>query len=92
MTKTQVMVYFCLYGDEFPVDYVTETLEIEPTKTYNKGDIIVKPYNSKVTSTKTHYRLETAWNLSTGYQESFDVAEQMDHIIIPLKSKVALIN
>ena len=92
MDKTQVRVYFCLYGDEFPVDYVTETLEIEPTKTYKKGDTIVRPYNPKVISTKTHYRLETAWELSTGYQESFDVGEQMDQIVRPLKNKVALIN
>lgn len=92
MDKTQVMVYFSLYGDEFPIDYVTETLKIEPTKTYKKGDIIVKPFNPKVTSTKTRYRLETAWELSTGYQESFDVKEQMDQILGQLKNKAALIN
>lgn len=92
MDKTQVMVYFSLYGDEFPIDYVTETLEIEPTKTYKKGDTIVRPFNQKVTSTKTHYRLETAWELSTGYQETFDVKAQMDQIIGQLKNKAALIN
>lgn len=86
------MVYFSLYGDEFPIDYVTETLEIEPTKTYKKGDTIVRPFKRKVTSTNTHYRLETAWELSTGYQESFDVKEQMDQILGPLKNKTALIN
>jgi hypothetical protein len=92
LDKTQVMVYFSLYGDEFPIDYVTETLEIEPTKTYKKGDTIVRTFNQKVTSTKTHYRLETAWELSTGYQESFDVKEQLDHILGLLKNKAALIN
>jgi hypothetical protein len=91
LDKTQVMVYFSLYGDEFPIDYVTETLEIEPTKTYKKGDTIERPFR-KVTSTKTHYRLETAWELSTGYQESFDVKEQLDHILGLLKNKAALIN
>lgn len=92
LDKTQVMVYFSFYGDEFPIDYVTETLEIQPTKTYKKGDTIVRPFNQKVTSTKTHYRLETAWELSTGYQESFDVKEQMDQILGPLKSKATIIN
>lgn len=92
LDKTQVMVYFSLYGDEFPIDYVTETLEIEPTETHKKGDTIVRPFNRKVTSTKTHYRLETAWELSTGYQESFDVKEQMDQIFGQLKSKSAKIN
>ncbi|MEK4031343.1 DUF4279 domain-containing protein [Pseudobacillus sp. FSL P4-0506] len=52
MDKTQVMVYFTLYGDEFSIDYVTETLEIEPTKTYKKGDVIVRPLNQNITSTK----------------------------------------
>lgn len=92
LDKTQVMVYFSLHGDEFPIDYVTETLEIEPTKIYKKGDIIVRPSNQKVASTKTHYRLETAWELSTGYQESFDVRDQMDQILGQLKNKAALIN
>ena len=61
LDKTQVMVYFCLYGDEFPIDYVTETLEIEPTKTYKKGEVIVRPHNPNVISMKTLYRKETAW-------------------------------
>lgn len=92
LDKTQVMVYFSLYGDEFPIDYVTETLEIQPTKTYKKGDTIVRPFNPKVTSTKTRYRLETAWELSTGYQKSFDVKEQMHQILGPLKNKAVIIN
>ncbi|MFD0048932.1 DUF4279 domain-containing protein [Actinomycetes bacterium NPDC127524] len=92
MDKTQVMVYFSLHGDEFPIEYVTETLEIEPTKTYKKGEVIVRPHNPKVISTKTLYRKETAWELSTGYKESYDVKEQMDQILGLLKNKVAIIN
>ncbi len=92
LDKTQVMVYFCLYGDEFPIDYVTETLETEPTKTYKKGEVIVRPHNPNVISTKTLYRKETAWELSTVYQESYDVKEQMDQILGPLKNKAAILN
>lgn len=92
LDKTQVMVYFSLYGDEFPISYVTETLEIEPTKTYKKGEVIIRPHNPNVISTKTLYRKETAWELSTGYQESYDVKEQMDQILGPLKNKAAIIN
>jgi hypothetical protein len=31
------------------------------------------------------YRIETAWELSSGYQESYDVKEQMDQVVEPLK-------
>jgi len=86
------MVYFSLYGDEFPIDYVTKTLEIKPTKTYKKGDAIIRPFHGKITSTNTHYRLKTAWKLSTGYQESYDVMAQIDLLLGQLKNKTALIN
>ena len=92
LDKTQVMVYFSLYGDEFPIDFVSETLKIEPTKAYKKGEVIVRPHNPNVISTKTIYRKETAWELSTGYQESYDVKEQMAEIVEPLKNKVTIIN
>ncbi|WP_391123125.1 DUF4279 domain-containing protein [Psychrobacillus sp. L3] len=86
------MVEFSLFGDEFPIDHVTKKLGIEPTETYKKGDVIVRPFNPKVISTKTRYRIETAWSLSTGYQESYDVKEQIDQILEQLKSKLATIN
>lgn len=92
LDKTQVMVYFSLYGNEFPINNVTETLGVEPTKTYNKGDVIIRPHNPNVISTKTHYRKETAWELSTDYQNSFDVKEQIDQILGPLKNKETFIN
>src|SRR5690606_24880176 len=53
---------------------------------------IERPFNEKVTATGIHYRKETAWELSTGYQESFDVKEQMDQVLGQLKNKTALIN
>ena len=92
LDKTQVMVYFSLYGDEFPIDFVSETLKIAPTKAYKKGEVIVRPHNPNVISTKTLYRKETAWELSTSYQESYDVKEQMDEIVGPLKNKATIIN
>ncbi|MDW0118506.1 DUF4279 domain-containing protein [Sporosarcina thermotolerans] len=92
MDKTQVMVYFSIYGEDFPIDLVTETLGIEPTKTYKKGDAIKRPFNQNVTSTGIHYRKETAWELSTGYQESIDVKNQMDPVLGQLIGKRELIN
>ncbi|MEH7483299.1 DUF4279 domain-containing protein [Neobacillus drentensis] len=92
MDKTQVMVYFSLYGDDFPIEYVTESMGIELTNSYKKGDVIVRPHNPNVISTKSQFRNETAWELSTGYQESFDVKEQMDQILERLKNKATRIN
>lgn len=92
MDNTQVMVYFSLYGGKFPIEQVTRTLGIKPTNTYQKGDPIVRDLNENVISTGNHYRLETAWELSTGYQESFDVDEQIEQIIGPLKNKASAIN
>ncbi|KAB2328728.1 DUF4279 domain-containing protein, partial [Bacillus mesophilum] len=37
MNKTQVKVYFSLFGDDFPINDVTEKLEVIPTETYKKG-------------------------------------------------------
>ncbi|CEG27160.1 DUF4279 domain-containing protein [Bacillus sp. B-jedd] len=92
MEKTQVMVNFSPYGDSFPLEHVTESLGINPTQTYKMGDLIVRPYNPNVITTKPIYRKETVWDLSTGYQESWDVKNQMDQILEPLKDKAPIIN
>ncbi|MDQ0247845.1 hypothetical protein J2S09_005521 [Bacillus fengqiuensis] len=83
--KTQVMVYFSLYGDEFPTDEVTERLEITPSETYKKGDLI--PNRSTAL-----YRKETSWDLGTGYQVSLDVNDQLQKIIGKLQNKASIIN
>ncbi|MCL6574172.1 MAG: DUF4279 domain-containing protein [Bacillus sp. (in: Bacteria)] len=90
LNKTQVKVYFSLYGDEFPIYFVTESLGIEPTNSYTKGEVIVRPHNQNVISTKTKFRKETAWELGMDYQESYDVKEQMDQILKPIKNKTAI--
>lgn len=90
--KTTVIVYFSIYGDEFPVNDVTQLLSIKPTESYNKGDIIARKINDNLISSTVHYRKETAWVLSSGYQESYDVKEQLDQVLEPLKSKTEIIN
>lgn len=59
MDKTTVMAYFSIFGDRFPVNEVTQLLGIEPTKSYNVGDVIVRPKNDNVISSTIHYRKET---------------------------------
>ncbi|MBM7608779.1 hypothetical protein JOD29_002026 [Lysinibacillus composti] len=85
MNKTQVNVYFSLYGDEFPIKEVTEKLKVIPTKTYKKGDLI--PNRSKI-----RYRKETSWDLGTGYQNSLDVNKQLQEILGKLQNKTLIIN
>ncbi|HHY2674816.1 TPA: DUF4279 domain-containing protein [Bacillus toyonensis] len=87
MDETQVMVYFNLSGDEFPVEVVSERLQVSPTKSYKKGDII-----RKTNETENITRNYTSWQLSTGYQESLDVGDVMEQLILKLKDKSAIIN
>ena len=87
MEQTQVMVYFSMFADEFPLEMVTKHLGIEPTDSFKNGDII-----KKISPTENYVRSYTCWKLSTGYQESLDVSEQMDMIIDQIGNKSAIIN
>lgn len=85
------MAYFSITGDVLPLNEVTKTLNIEPTTTYKKGDIIV---NNKpnVASTKICKRLETSWELSTDYQKSYDINDQLNPLLEMLEGKVKELN
>lgn len=48
MDKTQVKVYFSLFGGDFQIDYDTDLLGIEPTNSYKKGDVIVRKPRSNI--------------------------------------------
>ena len=80
------MAYFSITGDIFPVEAITDALNIEPTRTYKKvilsQDVIIQIlYPQKL------YRKETDWNLSTGYQESYDINNQLHVILKSLEEK-----
>jgi hypothetical protein len=92
LDKTKVKVYFSLFGEVFPIENVTKSLGIEPTTSYKKGDVIVRKHKQNVASKTVQFRKETVWELSTDYQESYDVREQLDQIISPLKNKATIIN
>lgn len=83
MNKTQVKVYFSLFGDDFPLDKVTGKLELTPSETYKKGDL--NPNGSTV------FTKETSWNLGTGYQVSLDVNDQLQQIVCRLQNKSSII-
>lgn len=85
MDKTKVKAYFSILGDVFPLEEVTRILGVEPSETHKKGDEIIRPYNPNVISTKIHYRKEMDWKLSTGYQVSLDINEQLDPLLDKLE-------
>lgn len=89
LDKTKVMAYFSATGDEFPLEIVTDILAIEPTETYKKGDIIERTNNHNLVSTsnKIRRRKGTKWTLSTGYQESYDINNQLNPILKSLEGK-----
>ncbi|MGF9769245.1 DUF4279 domain-containing protein [Bacillus albus] len=81
------MAYFSATGDIFPVEAITDALSIEPTRTYKKGDVVAKRDNPNLVSTKPLYREETAWTLSTGYQQSYNINNQLHVILKSLDGK-----
>ncbi|RTQ87633.1 DUF4279 domain-containing protein [Lysinibacillus telephonicus] len=85
MNKTQVKVYFSLYGEDFPIDEVTERLKVIPTGTYKKGDLIPNRSTNR-------YRKESSWDLGTDYQDSLDVNKQLQEIVDKLQNKSLTIN
>jgi ABC-type antimicrobial peptide transport system permease subunit len=84
MNETQVKVYYSLYGDDFPINEVTRRLEITPTESYKKGNLI--------SANSSFYRKETSWDYGTGYQYSLDVNEQLQQVMNPLRDKCSIIN
>ena len=81
------MAYFSATGDVFPVEAITNALRIEPTRTYKKDDVVARRDNPNLVSPKTLYRKETDWTLSTGYQESYDINNQLHVILQSLEGK-----
>ncbi|SFT02325.1 DUF4279 domain-containing protein [Marininema halotolerans] len=80
MDKTTIMVEFAVMGDEFPPDEVTKALSIKPTSSWLKGEKIAD---------KNITRKETSWAISTGYEESLDMNEQLQKIIVLFENKKA---
>ncbi|MUK90362.1 DUF4279 domain-containing protein [Ornithinibacillus sp. L9] len=89
--KTKIQVYFRLYGDDFPLDEVTEKLGLEPTKTEKKGEEIIPP-NGRVNPHFRRYYPDTCWEFDIGYEESIDLDEQLDKFMRSFRSKTFLIN
>jgi len=81
------MAYFSAVSDEFPLEVVTDALGIEPTEAYKKGDLIERPATANLASSKIRYRKHSDWTFSTGYQESYDINNQLNIILKSLEGK-----
>ena len=83
METHRTYVYFALTGDDFNPEVITSKLEIQPTRTWKKGD-------------KGKYKpiLEYAcWELSTKIgAEYIDIDKLVDEIIDKLFDKIHIIN
>lgn len=84
MNKTNVMVEFTIVGDEFDPHLITEKLKIKPTQYWIKGEQ-VRGRNEKIK------RKETSWIISTGYEESLDINEQLEKIVELIKDKKTIL-
>lgn len=80
MENTHIKVYFSIFGDSFSIDEVTEKLLLNPTESYNKGDVIRKEPSLLL-------RRETVWNYGIEYEESYDIMDQVNQVLNVLESR-----
>lgn len=83
MNKTTVKAEFSIYGDNLDPNELTDLLGIQPMEINLKGVI---------TGTRKRPSAETSWSIYTKKEESYDVKEQIDKIILILKDKTKIIN
>ncbi|MFC9707260.1 DUF4279 domain-containing protein [Paenibacillus sp. NPDC056933] len=77
MERTNVKVEFSIFGDQFDLNIITNTLLIPPTRTWLKGDPIQRDL----------FRKETCWELATEYEESLDINDQIDKVKILIQDR-----
>lgn len=78
MEKSNVKARFSIYGENFEPGDITKQLGIIPTETYKKGELSTK---YKIP------RKETAWSISTGYEASMDINDQLNKILLLIEDK-----
>lgn len=79
------MAYFSIIGDQFPLEEITEELAIQPTETYLKEETLNE--FTAPSSSEVRRRRETDWTLSTGYQKSYDINDQLKSLLISFEEK-----
>ena len=83
MEELNSRVYFALFGDNFSPELITDTINLKPTESWQKGD--KGKYNNELQS--------SAWILSTdkkGAQEH--IPDLMHEIVDQLFDKIEIVN
>lgn len=70
MDKTRVKASFIMEGEELNPEYVTQVLDLTPTKSWHKDEVYKE--NKK--------RACGSWILSIDFEESYDIMNQMDKL------------
>ncbi|MGF3104573.1 DUF4279 domain-containing protein [Rossellomorea sp. DUT-2] len=70
--KTEINVEYCLYGDDLNPNDITKHLELVPSLSYKKGDLVKE--NRIMT------RLEGCWEIETGYAPSMDINDALSKL------------
>lgn len=78
MNNTNVKVEFRILGDDFEPDTITNKLVINPNEYWKIGDTI---------KNKNFKRKYSCWSISTGYEESLDINEQLKKILLKISDK-----
>lgn len=78
VNETNILVEFNIIGDDFDIDVVSEQLDIKPSYYYKKGDKI---------ENRAIKRKETCWSISSGYEISLDINNQLEKILSLIKCK-----
>jgi hypothetical protein len=82
MKKTTVMASFNICGDDFNLSEVSQTLNIIPTEVRTKGVI---PEGKRRPS------IETSWTISTEKEDSDDINDQINQLLVLLQDKQELL-
>lgn len=83
MDKTKVKAEFSICGDVFDPREITKLLAIEPTEIYIKG---------VVSGTRKRPSTETSWSICTEKEESYDISEQTNALLMLLKDKADVLD
>lgn len=76
--STNILVEFNIIGEDYDIGIITEKLDIEPSEYYKKGDKI---------GNKEMRRKETCWSITSGYEVSLDINNQLEKIVNLIKPK-----
>lgn len=86
VSKTRIMAYFCIVGEDFNPESITRKLLLAPTESWMKGDSI-PDRNGVISSNRNRVRTYSRWEIGTDYEESLDIMDQLEKVLILIDGK-----